>query len=215
MAASPAARGAVVLDQSFDPTGHITLNAGIAGSSSNQERAQTFKVGVTGFLTRVDVFSEVFFTPKGSLIMDLRGTVANGAPDPALTPLGVLATVSVPATSFPAAPNGAFVTFTLDTPLPVFANTTLAIGLHVSSGGSTFGLLGSTGDPYVPGKEYERQPPNHNWANEADYDLGFRTFVEPVPLPSGLGAGIFAAVGVLVARQWRARRGSVASLVHQ
>src|SRR6476661_7398864 len=79
MAASPVARGAVVLDQSFDPTGHITLNAGIAGSSSNQERAQTFKVGVTGFLTRVDVFSEVFFTPLFSLIMDLRGTVANGA----------------------------------------------------------------------------------------------------------------------------------------
>jgi hypothetical protein len=141
--------------------------------------------------------------------MDIRKTVANGAPDPAITPLGVLATVSVPATSFSIAPTGGFVTFTLNTPLPVFVNTTLAMDLHVSPGGSFFGLLGSTGDPYLPGKAYERETTNHNWGSAAAFDLGFQTFVEPVPLPSGLGAGIVVAVGVLVARRCRRRRASM------
>jgi hypothetical protein len=208
--ASPAARGAVVLDQSFDPTGHITVNAGIAGFNAHQERAETFKVGFTGFLTRVDVYAEVFAPATGSLTMDIRKTVASGAPDPAITPLGALASVSVPATSFPSAPTGRFVTFTLSTPLPVFANTTLAMDLHVSPGGSSFGLLGSTGDPYLPGKAYERETTNHNWVNETGYDLGFQTFVEPVPLPPGLGAGSVVAIGALVARRCQRRLVSLA-----
>jgi hypothetical protein len=193
----------VVLDQSFDPTGHITVNAGIAGFNANQERAQTFKVGLTGFLTRIDVYASVVAPATGSLKLDVRKTDANGAPDPAITPLGVLATVSVPATSFPSPTNGRFVTFMLNTPMPVFANTLLAMDLHVSAGGSSFHLLGSTGDPYVFGKAYERETTNHNWINETGYDLGFQTFVEPVPLPPGLGAGIATALGVLVARRFR------------
>ena len=207
---SPAARAAVLLDQSFDPTGHVTVNAGIAGFNAHQERAQTFKVGQTGLLTRVDVFSKVFAPATGSLLLDIRGTTASGAPDPAITPLGILSSASVPATSMPGG-NGDFVTFTLNTPLPVTAGTTLAIGLRASPGAS-FGLLGSSGDPYLFGKAYERETTNHNWVNETNYDLGFRTFVDTAgavtaaPVPAGIGPGAIAALGLLAVRRFRLSR---------
>lgn len=205
------ARAAVVLDQSFDPTGHDNVNAGIGGINEHQERAQTFKVGVTGLLTRVDVFSKVFAPATGSLLMDIRGTAASGAPDPAITPLGVLASASVPATSMPGG-NGGFVTFTLNTPLPVTAGATLAFGLHATADASTFGLLGSTGNPYPFGRAFERVTNNHNWGSELDYDLGFRTFVDtdgPVssaPLPAGIATGSIGAVGALGLHRWRSSR---------
>jgi hypothetical protein len=208
---SSAARAALVLDQIFDPTGHVTVNAGIGGINVHQERAQTFKIGVSGVLTRVDVFSKVFAPATGSLLMDVRGTVAGGAPDPAITPLGVVSSASVAATSMPGG-NGGFVTFTLDTPLPVTAGTTLAFDLHATAGASTFGLLGSTGDPYPFGRAFERVTTNHNWGSESNYDLGFRTFVDSpgdvtsVPLPAALGPGVVMAIGVLAVRFRSARR---------
>jgi hypothetical protein len=205
VAASLSARAAVLLDQSFDPTGQVTVNAGIAGFNANQERAQTFRVGRTGLLTRVDIFSKVFAPATGSLIMDIRGTVAGGAPDPAITPLGVLSTASVPATSMPGG-SGGFVTFALNTPLPVTAGTTLAIDLHASPGASTFGLLGTTGDPYPFGKAYEREITNHGWGSGIAFDIGFQTFVETVPLPTGLSSGTVIAVSMLAARRCRSGR---------
>jgi hypothetical protein len=111
----------------------------------------------------------------------------------------------VPATSVPGG-SGGFVAFALRTPLPVTAGTTLAIELHASPGASSFGLLGSTGDPYPLGKAYERETTNHNWFIENGYDLGFQTFVETVPLPTGLGSGTVVAVGVLAGRRGRSHR---------
>jgi len=92
---------AQVLDQSYDPTGHITVSDGFGGFNSNQEYAQTFRAGLSGTVTRVDVFVKRVTGTAGSMILEVRAGLDNGFPDGAISPEGVLGTATLPSTSVP------------------------------------------------------------------------------------------------------------------
>jgi hypothetical protein len=183
-----------ILDQSYDPSGNITVNAGFSGMNSNQERAQTFEVGVTGQLTSISVFVEVFSPVTGNLDLD--------------TPL---ASASLPASAVPLASNGGgFVNFDLSSfNIQVTAGEELAIDLHASPGASVFGWLGANNDPYPNGESYERVIGNHDWVGSSGTDLGFQDFVNPgvaaVPEPSTFVLLASGCVGLL-GYGWRRRK---------
>jgi hypothetical protein len=199
-------RADLVLDQSLDPTGRITLNAAFGGPF--QERAQTFTVGLAGQLAQVDVFVERFGTPLpgDTLILDIRATTPTGAPDPSIPGVN-LATATVAASAVPGIPGG-FTAFTLSNPIAVTPGEQLAIVLH-SGSNTIFGWLGTTipPDPYPGGAEYERVIGNHNWGQEVpEGDLGFRTFVDvaqPVPAPGALTLLVTGAGAMLAYRRRR------------
>jgi len=98
------------VDQVYDPTGASPIvGAGLGSINTDQQRAQTFEVGKTGVLTEVDVYVYRFFnTEHGDLILDIRGTQADGRPTSDADQ--VLLTTTLPATSVPVQKDG-FVPF--------------------------------------------------------------------------------------------------------
>src|SRR5688572_24093161 len=90
---------AQTLDQSFDPGPNPMTVGAVNGTTPGSEKAQTFTAGMSGQLTRVEVFvsQNLASVPTGNLIMDIRATDGAGLPDNGVTPTGVLATASVAA----------------------------------------------------------------------------------------------------------------------
>ena len=185
------------LDQVYDPTGATTITgAGFASTNTDQERAQTFQVGITGVLTEVDVFAYRFFnTFNGDLILDIRGTQADGRPTSGSDQ--VLLTTTIPSAS---------VGWQSSTYLPIDVSAfglhvtqgeELAIVLHAASAPSadvTYQWWGAPNNPYANGTNYERVIGNHDWTEDTfnNADLGFRTWVDApaqappvVTLPGG------------------------------
>src|SRR3954453_14690288 len=76
------ARDVPSLDQVFDPTqyGGTIMASSVAYFNTNQEIAQTFTVGVTGVLTEVDLYMSRWSGGTNPLILDIRGTQADGRP---------------------------------------------------------------------------------------------------------------------------------------
>jgi hypothetical protein len=193
-------------DQSFDPTGNVTVATSISGFNTTFERAQTFTVGVSGVLTHVDAYiSHVVAPPAGNAVLDIRATMLDGSPDPALPPAGNLATAQAPIATAPLSPNAAFVSFELDQPVPVVAGQKLAMVLHSTLTTAPWGWHGSINNPYPGGEAYARQIGfnNSQWENQSaiinNFDLGFRTFVV-IPEPT------CAAISLLLALCSVARR---------
>jgi len=195
---------AQVLDQSYDPTGHITVSDGFGGFNSNQEYAQTFRAGLSGTVTRVDVFVKRVTGTAGSMILEVRAGLDNGFPDGAISPEGVLGTATLPSTSVPT--TSGFVSFVLNNPAPVTLGDLFAIDLHVSSSAGTFSWFGSQNDPYPAGNEYEREVGNHGWfdiGTAVQGDLGFRTFVN---VPEAGCFGVLTLVAATLLSRHRARQ---------
>jgi hypothetical protein len=181
---TPVVVSAQVLDQGFQPTGQLIS----IGTSSDRALAQTFTVGVSGMLTRFDAY--VAGGPVAvSVIWEIRPTI-NGVPVES-------ATASLASGTFlgnAASQNWSFYTVNLASPIPVSTGEVLAIDLRTPPGynGVSISWEGERPDPYTGGYAFVGTPvgiPDPNataWATStlAGYDLGFRTYVEPVPEPS-------------------------------
>lgn len=181
-------RAAPILDQSADgPAGFPEL------VFSSQQLAQTFTVGLTGQLTRVDVKIRKEENPPLSpgpispLLLDIRPT-ASGAPQEADSP--VLASASIAPATIPTVLG--FVSIDLS-PIAVNAGDVLAIALLVSPGETgSFRWAGTSTDAYGGGRFFARNaaPPADVFAPFGS-DLVFRTFVDTATVPEPATLTIF------------------------
>jgi hypothetical protein len=181
---------APILDQSFEPA---TLNR-FLGIAPGDSGAQTFTVGITGILSAVDVLVER--NGDADLQFDIR-PAANGVPveSDSMT----LASVTVPASTVPL--PASFLEFDLSSfGIPVSQGEVLAI---VLSGNSRW--FGAPNDPYSPGAAYFRRFPDMPTFTPVfdNLDVGFKTFVEPIPEPSAL---VLISVGIIGLGFLRSRR---------
>lgn len=163
-----------ILDADIFPGGPTTLNAGLGGVNTSQERAQTFTVSVLGTLAEIDVFVKVFPPGEGQLILDLRR--ANPSGNPTTLSDEVLGAFSVPAKAIPQG-SGGFVAFDVSSlKLLVKPGEKFAAVLRASDGASMFGWLGWSDDPYPGGESFERIA-SRDWVCSPKNDLGLRSFV--------------------------------------
>ncbi len=95
LAVAAGAGGQEVLDQEYDPQGAIGLSSGV---SADIPKAQTFTVGVSGVLSRVELYMEQVAN-LGTLLFDVRDTTPIGTPIEDDTQ--VLVSVAVPVASLP------------------------------------------------------------------------------------------------------------------
>jgi HYR domain-containing protein len=174
------------LDQSFYPFnfigGDISVNGYSIGGGLSQNLAQTFTVGVTGSLTRVDLQVGGFGNPTLPVQLDIRPTVA-GVPDANAT--SALTSAVIPVSGILAAnPTNAFVTVYLNPAIQVTAGTVLAVVLTSNEQIGSYGWLGSTSfsNPapplYTRGGGFFRNTDNPSWRNSGTTDHGFRTYVD-------------------------------------
>jgi hypothetical protein len=163
-----------VLDQQYDCTG---CGAADTASPFGQEVGQTFTVGISGTLTRIESQVVRIFGSGGTLIFNLYNT-SGGLPN---TNLGsrTLAWDQVPQTGFN------FLSFDFSSlALPVQAGEVYAFSIR-SSGETGFGLRSTFDtDTYAGGGSKWRSlgPPPGAWQSVA-HDNGFRTYVTPSALP--------------------------------
>jgi PEP-CTERM motif len=203
--AAPPCAADYISDQSFEPS----LPAGADYSVFPlQDLAQSFTVGQSGKLGIVDVLISSSF-PFGAapLVFDIRPTL-NGVP------LADDGSALVTRSSVAGSLWEEWFRFDFsDTPIPVSAGEILAIVLR--SPDSFDGSYSWAGDPfgtYPGGEGFGRDPTvSAEWGGPGRSlgDVGFRTFVNPVPEPSSLvllvlGLGTFGA-GVT----WRKRKPAV------
>ena len=190
-AMAPIAMASVsVVDQSYVPSlgsGTGNLSAGFGSINPSQERAQSFTVGLSGDLVRVEVYIHRFSGTSGNLVADIRPVDASGHPTNTSLANAVVAGTDIP--TFP----DPVVFFPLDfsgTPIAVHAGDHLAVALHGTAGDITFTWIGDTPGAYTGGAGQERVIGNHSWISEfsGTEDLGFRTFVN-IPEPA---AGVLA-----------------------
>ena len=174
------------------------------------DEAQTFTVGISGILARIDVLVREDSTSTGNLLFDIR-TTSGGIP--AASDTGILASVLLPHGTVPTDPLT--MTYTsIDISsfgLSVTEGEVLAIVLRTDAGGR---YLWKDGAPvYSRGEPFFRQPNvSLNWQSWSsaglNIDFAFQTFVDvpsAVPEPSTLtlsGLGILGLLGY----GWRFRR---------
>ena len=201
LVAAPLMVAAQVLDQSFQPSGPLIST----GTSSGQALAQTFTVGVGGTLTRFDawiVYSGERY-PVPPVTWEILPT-SNGVPvesDTASLASGTFLSSVAPQ-------NWSFYTIDLASPISVSAGEVLAIVLSTPPGynGVSVSWQGEAQYPYPDGYAFVGTPVGVPGVNEtawstsflAGYDLGFRTYVQPVPEPSSVFL-VFVGVCALLA----------------
>ena len=207
------ARAAGPVDQELVVRGAASM----ARVNTEFDLAQTFTVGQTGLLDRVEVQVEApsspALRPVAPLIVELRRT-SDGLPDPSAA--GVLATFSVPPASVP---TSVFVEPMLGIDLaaqslPVAAGDVLALGLRsdetaVGGRGYQWALTTLNVQMRYPGGEMHSRPANTGDDyvrlsdlpnNPSNIDGGFRTFIT-VPEPAG--AALLVASAPLLTRRKR------------
>ena len=173
-ALAPGAALAGTLDQQ-----QSTVDNGGLYAHSAQSVAETFTAGLSGTLDQVDLHLQTYNSPTSPLSVELRD-VSGGVPGNT-----VLASQSVPASSVPAAPAGAFVSINFPAPASVAAGTQYAI---VAYGTSVYPIAYSwsegLGNPYAAGVEYyaSSAPPTTAWTPDSTVDFAFKTYVAtPTP----------------------------------
>jgi hypothetical protein len=191
-AASTVVAAAQVLDQSYQPSIPSSSGGFVAGANTNSALAQTFTVGVAGTLTRFDTYIS---NVGGGLPAhwDIRPTIGGV---PVQSDVASLASGSFLSS---AAHNNFFTIELGSSSIPVLPGDELAIVFRTPIGFS-IGWWGEYQDPYTRGTSYVGTPgtPTANptvWSTSflTDSDLGFRTYVIPVPEPS---SGLLLTVGV-------------------
>jgi hypothetical protein len=204
-----AVRAGSVLDQQLNPADYSPDDEVSAGFGGTQNLAQTFTVGITGTLTEVDVSVERFNfdPPTGTLYLQIRGTTG-GVPnaDPSY-----LLQASVSESTLPLAPNFGFVSFDVSSAgLQVTQGEQLAIVLLAPDFANPVNWIGVQGDQYPAGGAFVEQEPDFGWVPSpvSGADLGFQTFVSPVPEPSTLVMSSLAGLaGLTIAARSRSARG--------
>jgi hypothetical protein len=196
---APAAVAAGVLDQEY-----VVQPDGYAGFiDSDGGRAQTFTVGRTGQLDRLELQVARSSMVSKPLVVEFRRTLPGGVPDFGTSALR--ASLSLTPTSVPASPVTAFTTDFLRVDLgtqafDVTAGEELAIVLSSTAPDNTgldwYSWATSNPDATPPAPQYrggevywELGPPGPQMPAR-NQDSGFRTFVVPEPTALGLAAGI-------------------------
>jgi hypothetical protein len=202
--AGTASQATPVLDQVSDGT-TIAIAAGI---SSGNDKAQTFTVGLTGYLTEVDL--KLFYNnPSPStydVLFDLR-TTEGGVPSELNTGANVLFNGVIPASAVPPTPHSIdelpWTILNLGLPIPVTAGEVLSFCLRTDepvSGPANYLLAGAS--TYAAGSLYYRNLTSQPTWGPIFSDIYFRTWVDPVPIPPTvilLGSGL---AGLILLR-WR------------
>lgn len=176
----PAPQPVVMLDQEFDPGGTTSLSSGVSGSIN---KAQTFTVGLTGTLTRVEVLINndgVDLAQQPDLLFDIR-------PAPGGVPSdddgSALFQVSIPRDELESMATPAFYAVELGAlGFAVTAGDSLALVFRGADGNNIAVLFGENTNPYPDGEHFFRNPGAGitSWrATDVRHDIGFRTFVIP------------------------------------
>jgi hypothetical protein len=203
----PASADPILVDQSFLPA-RLNLFTWVR---DDVVAAQTFTVGVSGYLTRVELLL-THDTGLGSAMLDLRPTLG-GVPveDGALALAHALLSVTTNDRSAPtalvAADLSAF-------SIPVVRGDVLALVLQDPEAN----WWGQTNATYDRGELFIRSPslgtatftrPVGNSPNELPYDLAFRTWVDPAPIPEQ-GTLLLVSTGLacVAVRARRLRKGT-------
>ena len=213
LASGSSALAAPVLDQEYNPFLNINANIGQHSNGFFQDRAQTFTVGITGILSRIEM--RVFRNnpaSTGPLLIDVR-TVSGGVPFEPDTGAGILESHIVAGPSVSSDPTG-FVGIDLSG-IAVAAGDVLAIAVRTSDPLDFSFIWGGTNvDLYAGGAQYNRAVGAATWGqNDAIKDLNFRTFVEvSVPAPGAAAFLFFGAVTVALTRCRRRGRDQSFSL---
>jgi hypothetical protein len=166
------------------------------------DRAQTFTVGLTGFLTQVDIKVHRTGTLSEDILFDVR-TTAGGLPTEPNVGANILFNAVIPKTDVPLVDRWNDVPWTSvylgAGSFSVTAGSMLAIALQTDDQEVCW-LAGNYLNPYPSGISYSRDN-DVNWDSHPDTDMFFRTWVDvaAAPTPSTfllLGSGM-AGLGLL------------------
>jgi hypothetical protein len=197
---------ASILDQSFIPSPSAAYQGNIIRSfgGSYVDQAQTFTVGVDGTLTNVEVLIEGF-NQTADLLVDIRPTVGG---IPILDDQAILGEVAIPGTTIPGFPH-TFINVDFSSQnIQVTSGSVLALVLKIDRSsvlGGDYSWRGETGDLYTSGVAYTRADfgSGYEWlaptSGGLTVDYGFKTFVNPIPIPSALwlfGSGLLGLIGL-------------------
>jgi hypothetical protein len=200
-----------IIDQSNVLPVPPQFSAGASAENFSTELlAQSFRVGIAGKLTAIDILlagGGPPFRPTATLEIGIWSTVnSEFGTVPALEGQGVLGSVTFPFEAIPADVQLFHVDFSAQS-ISIQPGTDLAIVLRPQW--MSVGIEGWTNDPYPFGGIHGRiegsvptcEPGEDRpcgWSNEQRFDAGFRTYVttnnpEPLPEPGTLG---LLAVGI-------------------
>lgn len=197
---------AAIVDQEFVPSSSAAWQGVV---SSQVAQAQTFTVGVTGTLVQIDVLVVTYAAFEGflgDLLVALLPTV-NGVPSD--DPDSLIAGGVVPFSQVPKGFPSSFTSVSLvgvDGPVSVVNGDVLAVAL-LAEEGDFYEWRGDYGD-YPGGASFWATENVPTWIAVQPYggvypNFGFKTYVEPIPLPGALPlmAGALAVIGLGYSRR--------------
>ena len=206
VAASFSVNASVVLDQEQNLTWQsASLLGGITDSQTGGityiDRAQTFTVGVSGGIVRVDFALERRLDTAADLTLSIRELSLNGEPNGFLLGSSTVGAFDI-TTHQGNDPNFSFTSFDFSSaPIFVSTGTTLALVFEYRGVNPDIYIIWGVIDNYESGTAVTKDSNEDNWEFNGNLDYGFRTYVDTsvVPIPASLwlfGSGLLGLIGV-------------------